>query len=288
MTVFSEQAPAKVNLTLEVLGRRTDGYHEIASLVAFARDAADTVTLDTSKLVSSEISGPFAKTIIGLNLIDVTLAKLAAAAPGLQLGHVHLAKNLPVAAGIGGGSADAAAVLRAVRRANPHHAATVDWRALARSIGADVPVCFENSAAWMTGVGDQVRPLANLPCLTAVLVNPRAPMPADKTARVFRALNALPPQASFAPPPPPGPFHSAPALLEHMAATGNALEAAACCVAPIITDVKRALSQTPGCHYAAVSGGGPTCFGIFSGSQAAAAAIARAHPTWWVKAVVLG
>ena len=159
ITVFTEFASAKVNLTLEVLGRRIDGplsgYHDIASLVAFARDAADEVILDTSKPVASSVSGPFGATISGRNLIDVTLAKLAHAAPDLQLGAIHLIKNLPVAAGIGGGSADAAAVLRAVRRANPDHANSVDWLALARSLGADVPVCFENSAAWMTGLKDR-------------------------------------------------------------------------------------------------------------------------------------
>ena len=292
MTTFHETAPAKVNLTLDVLGRRTDGpfagYHDIASLVAFARDAADEVTLETSKAVGSEVSGPFGATISGRNLIDVTLAKLAHAAPGLNLGHVHLIKNLPVAAGIGGGSADAAAVLRAVRRANPDHARSVDWHALGRSLGADVRVCFENSAAWMTGIGDQVQPLQNVPRLTAVLVNPLQPMPADKTAQVFRTLNAPALRVQSRPPPPPGPFTSATALVDFMAHHGNALDAAACSVAPVIAEVKRALLRTDGIQYAAVSGGGPTCFGIFADCTKAAASLARQHPKWWVRAATLG
>jgi 4-diphosphocytidyl-2-C-methyl-D-erythritol kinase len=289
MTVFTEFAPAKVNLTLEVLGKRPDGYHELASLVAFARDAADVVTLDIAKPVGSDVSGPFGKTISGQNLIDLTLAKLKAAAPELKLGHVHLVKNLPVAAGIGGGSADAAAVLRAVKRANPDRAETVDWHAIARALGADVPVCFENRASWMTGTGIITTPLANVPKLAAVLVNPLQPMPHDKTAQVFRALNAPPMRFEFASPPlPPGPFATALEVFDYMAANGNALDAAACKIAPVIAEVKTALLKIDGCRYAAVSGGGPTCFGVFADNEKAAAEIARQHPSWWVRAVMLG
>jgi 4-diphosphocytidyl-2-C-methyl-D-erythritol kinase len=288
MTLFTELAPAKINLTLEVLGKRPDGYHELASLVAFARDAADVVTLDITKTVGSDVSGPFGKTIAGQNLIDLTLAKLKAAAPQLKLGHVHLVKNLPVAAGIGGGSADAAAVLRAVRRANPDHEAHIVWRTIASSLGADVPVCLENRASWMSGIGDRVEPVAGMPPLRAVLVNPLRPMPLDKTVQVFSALHAPPLRDLYSPPAPPGPFSSASALLEYMASTGNALEAAACSVAPVIADVKRALLATPGCLYTAASGGGPTCFGIFADNEKAAADIARQHSNWWVRAVTLG
>jgi 4-diphosphocytidyl-2-C-methyl-D-erythritol kinase len=286
MTTFSEFARAKINLTLEVLGKRSDGYHELRSLVAFADDAFDVVTLDTSKPVGCEISGPFCATIAGQNLIDVTLAKLAAASPGLQLGAVHLVKSLPVAAGIGGGSADAAAVLRAVHRANPKYSATVDWHALARSLGADVPVCLENRAAWMTGIGDIVHALGDLPKLTGVLVNPLQVMPADKTAQVFRALDAGPvaPDASA----PTKTYRSRDELLDDMKACGNALEAAACKIVPIITDVKRAIVGVPGCLYAAVSGGGPTCFGIFADHESTAAQMQKAHPEWWVRPVTLG
>jgi 4-diphosphocytidyl-2-C-methyl-D-erythritol kinase len=288
MTLFTEFAPAKVNLTLEVFGRRADGYHEIASLVAFARDAADVVTLDTSRPVGSDVSGPFGSAIAGQNLIDVTLAKLKAAAPQLQLGHVHLVKNLPVAAGIGGGSADAAAVLRAVRRANPDHAETVDWHAIARSLGADVPVCFHDKPAWMTGIGDRVETIEWVP-VWAVIVNPLWLMPLDKTAQVFRWLNARP--LGERPQPPRPRIATFYELLEFMLTRGNDLSYAACRVAPFIREVERELETDQGCLLAAISGAGPTCFSIFEEEVNAAtyaASLQRAHPDWWVRAVTLG
>jgi 4-diphosphocytidyl-2-C-methyl-D-erythritol kinase len=216
----------------------------------------------------------------------VTIAKLRAAAPDLQFGTFSLLKNLPVAAGIGGGSADAAAVLRAVRRANPRLASRLDWLAIARSIGADVPVCFGDRAAWMTGIGDCVQPLDALPPLAAVLVNPLQAMPDDKTAHVFRTLNAAPMQASDAYAKPEH-FHTPVELLAFMRTSGNALEAAACAVAPVIGDIKRALEGVEGCQYAAVSGSGPTCFAIFADAATAATQLKRAHPHWWIRAVQL-
>ncbi len=150
MTKFKEFAPAKINLTLRVLGRRPDGYHELESLVAFA-DVGDWVTLDVSKPVGVTTSGPFAGSIAGANLVEVALRRLVIEAPQLRLGSVHLEKNLPVAAGIGGGSADAAAVIRAVKRANAEQVETLDWNAFALRLGADVPVCLISRAAWMTG-----------------------------------------------------------------------------------------------------------------------------------------
>ena len=286
MTIFTEFAPAKVNLTLEVLGKRADGYHEIRSLVAFARDCSDHVSLDLSRPAGSDVTGRFGATISGKNLIDVTLSKLAAADPGLKLGHVVLTKNLPIAAGIGGGSADAAALLRLVRNANPERRGSVNGKVIAASLGADVPVCFENRASWMTGVGDQVQPVPALPPLSAVLVNPLVPMPADKTANVFQALNAGP-QSTVNAKALPQLFSNPAELIDFMSSRGNALDAAACSVAPVIADVKRALLAAPGCNYAAVSGAGPTCFGIHDDNIAAAAAIARDHPHWWVSAVTL-
>ena len=284
MTIITELAPAKINLTLEVLGRRADGYHELRSLVAFARDAADNVALDTSRPAGSSVTGPFGATIAGQNLIDLTLGKLAAADPHLQLGHVTLTKNLPVAAGIGGGSADAAAVLRAARRANPDRAAAIDWHALALSLGADVPVCLSNAAAWMSGIGDKIEPAATLPLISAVLVNPLQPMPADKTAQVFRSLNAGPYQADSRHAA-PAPFAS-PADLIAYAKRGNTLDGAASSVAPIIADVKHAIAQLPNVRHAALSGAGPTCFGLFDTfeqAKLAAEQLAAEHPKWWVK-----
>ena len=285
MTIITEFAPAKVNLTLEVLGRRPDGFHEIASLVAFA-SAGDQVTLDTSRPLAVTTSGRFDGSIAGQNLIEVTLQRLREAEPRLTLGAVNLEKNLPVAAGIGGGSADAAAVLRAVRTANPDLAAIIDWSRIAASLGADVPVCFANRAAWMTGIGEVVQPVAGLPPLAAVLVNPLLPMPSDKTAQVFRNLNAGPLESVRATPPTAA-FATTAALLDFISSRGNALDTSARRVAPVINDVMGAISTTPGCLYAAVSGGGPTCFGIFTDNTVAAAAITQDHPTWWIVPVVL-
>ena len=281
--MITEAARAKVNLTLEVLGRRPDGMHELASLVAFA-NVGDTLTLDTSKPVGVSVDGQFAPTLAGENLITVTLRRLAEAEPRLLLGHVHLDKRLPVAAGIGGGSADAAAVLRAVRRANPELVSTVDWMKIAAGLGADVPVCLTSETAWMTGTGEINLPLRGWPALGAVLVNPLVPAPADKTAQVFRRLAA--PLLSNGPrPEPPGSGQSA---IDFMASRGNNLERAALAVMPVAAAVKTALLGIAGCRYAAVSGGGPTCFGIFDDPEIAAHILGEQEPSWWVRPVTLG
>ena len=289
MTVIDEFAPAKVNLTLEVLGKRPDGHHELASLVAFA-DAGDRVRLDVSKPAGVTVSGPFGESIAGPNLIDVTLKRVAVLAPLLKLGAVHLEKNLPVAAGIGGGSADAAAVLRAIKRANVDAASRIDWMHLAAALGSDVPVCFESRACWMTGRGEHVDALPDLPQLYAVLVNPLVPMPADKTAQVFSALNVPALSNAAARVPPPGPFPTSDAALEFIAARGNALETVACAIAPVAGEIKSTLLKLRGCRYAAVSGGGPTCFGLFESAGVAtraAAEMSTNQPNWWVLSAIL-
>jgi 4-diphosphocytidyl-2-C-methyl-D-erythritol kinase len=288
MPVIVEPARAKVNLTLEVLGRRPDGYHELESLVAFA-DAADTVSLDTDGEPGVTVSGPFAGFIASRNLIEVTLERARAAAPRLMLGAVRLEKRLPVAAGIGGGSADAAAVLRAVRAASPEIANTVDWTGLALAIGADVPVCLANRAAWMSGIGEAVVPLAALPPLAAVLCNPMVKVPDDKTAQVFKALRApalAPARKSERPPA----FASTVDVVAFMRQRPNSLEAAACGVVPEISTVLERLSGLAGLEIARLSGAGPTCFGIFADAAAcyeAAQTLKAAQPTWWVEAVRL-
>ena len=281
--MITEVARAKVNLTLEVLGRRPDGYHELASLVAFA-NLGDHLTLDVLRPVSVSVDGPFSPTLAGENLIEVAIRRLTDAEPRLKLGHVHLDKQLPVAAGIGGGSADAAAIIRAVRRANPDLVDAVDWLKIAVGLGADVPVCVASQTAWMTGIGDVVMPLRGWPVLHAVLVNPLVPAPSDKTAQVFRRLGAAPVIEQ----PQPKPPESGEAAIDFLASRGNALERAAMAVMPIAAAIKTALLGIPGCRYAAISGGGPTCFGIFDEPEVAASVLSRIEPTWWVRAVALG
>lgn len=290
MAVIREFAPAKINLTLSVCGQRADGFHELASLTAFA-DVGDDVTFESGAPPTVRVGGPFAGALAGSeNLLDRTLALLANDAPHLALGAVYLEKRLPVAAGIGGGSADAAALLRAVRAANPEAAASVDWRALAGRLGADVPVCLERRALWMTGAGHGLADLAGgLPPLDVLLVNPMARVPADKTARVFRALGASPLAADWRAAPAPA-FPDAAALLAFLRARGNDLEAAASAVVPDAQRVLDVLRADPDVRYAALSGAGPTSFAVFQDAAAAQRArdrLAASHPAWWAAAAVL-
>jgi 4-diphosphocytidyl-2-C-methyl-D-erythritol kinase len=290
MTSIREFAPAKINLTLQVAGRRGDGFHELESLVAFA-SVGDVVVLDTEGDSGVSASGPFAGQLDGANILATALALLAERAPQLSLGSVHLEKHLPVAAGIGGGSADAGALLRAVRRANGFVSDSVDWHGLARELGADVPVCLEARPLWMTGTGDALGEIVGgLPALDAVLINPMAAVPADKTARVFRAFGAAPLGAVYVPPPSPR-FPDRDALLAFMRAGGNDLLRAAEAVVPDVGVVLEALRSAEQIEYAAVSGAGPTCFGIFPDRAAAEETlqrIAAEHPTWWAVSARLG
>jgi len=283
-----ELAYAKINLTLTVLGRRTDGYHELESLVTFA-DVHDVVTLEPGTGSGVMVAGPFAGYIGGENLLIRALTLLQDADPALRLGSVRLDKHLPVAAGIGGGSADAAALLRAVKHANPDRTENVGWLDIAARLGADVPVCVGARPALMWGIGEKTEPLPRLPPAHAVLVNPGLPL---STADVFRTLEAG--SALPAPPAPPAPtppdLAQLPDLIDYMRARGNDLERPATRLLPVIGEIKAALATEPGCYLAAMAGSGPTCFGIFPDRPQAiraAGRIAGAHSGWWVRATVL-
>ncbi|MGH6816400.1 MAG: 4-(cytidine 5'-diphospho)-2-C-methyl-D-erythritol kinase [Hyphomicrobiaceae bacterium] len=286
-----EFAPAKINLTLAVAGRRSDGYHEIESLVAFAGDIGDEIALMPGRETGLVISGLFAHPIAGENLIARILRRLHAIAPQLELGVIALTKEIPVAAGLGGGSADAAAVLRAVRQRNPQHAGEVDWHTFAVSLGSDVPVCLAGEPALIWGRGENVLPLGALPSLPVVLVNPMVPVPADKTARVFRRLAAPPAVVRETPPMPPGPFADAGHLVDYMIRHGNDLEAPACDLVPEIEIVRAALAEAGECLLVRVTGAGPTCFGVFPSTekaQAAAQRLSAQFPNWWVRQTAVG
>lgn len=289
MTVIREFAPAKINLTLEVLGRRDDGYHKIKSLVAFA-DVGDVVTLDTSQPGGVTTSGPFASSIAGADLVETALRLIAEADPALQLGSVHVEKNLPVAAGIGGGSTDAAAVIRAVQRANPRRAAETDWQRIALRLGADVPVCLLSQLAFVRGIGETVAPLdlTEPVRLSAILVNPLRSMPADKTAQVFRALEV--PRDSIADQPENHPAIRDRGDLRRAIDEGrNDLFGAAVRVIPWLADIISELG--PHSSGVRMSGAGPTCFALFDtpvDAASAAAILQREHPAWWLHAVTLG
>lgn len=293
MTVLTESARAKVNLTLRVLGRRADGYHDIESLVAFA-DCADTLTLEPDRELGLAVTGPGAAECgeTGDNLVLRAARLLGDQVPRLAFGRFTLDKHLPVAAGVGGGSADAAAALRLLAKANGLSADDPRVIEAARLAGADVPVCLPSRPCTMTGVGENLAMLG-LPPLPCVLVNPRV---AVATADVFAALGlrrgellagvgdvvlarGWPSEdASFE------------AWLAAIAARANDLEPPAMKVAPVIGAVLAALRAAEGARLARMSGSGATCFAIFAtigDAGLAADALARARPDWWVHAGVL-
>ena len=287
----AERAPAKVNLTLHVLGRRADGYHELESLVVFA-GVGDTLTFAPGRNLSLAVRGPTAAAAgdVTGNLVLKAARALAERVNGLKLGRFVLTKSLPVAAGVGGGSADAAAALRLLARVNKIGIGDPRLIAAARATGADVPVCLHPRPRVMRGIGDVLSDPLDLPSLPAVLVNPGVAVP---TKDVFAALRRQP-QAQRAS---KGPAFDAFAklgkadLIEALARAGNDLEAPAVALKPVIADVLRRLRRLDGCHLARMSGSGATCFGLFDTKRAATAA-ARAlreqKPGWWVRATVLG
>jgi 4-diphosphocytidyl-2-C-methyl-D-erythritol kinase len=282
-----EHAPAKVNLTLHVLGRRGDGYHDLESLVAFARHG-DRLTFTPGDEFALAVGGPNAERIgeAGDNLVLKAVRALAARIDGLRLGSFHLEKRLPVAAGLGGGSADAAAALRLIAC---HNGIALDDGRLfeaARLTGADVPVCLEPRARTMRGIGDVLSAPLGLPPLPAVLVNPGVAVP---TRDVFAALG-IAPGAQRRPADAAEVPRQRAALLTFLAGRANDLEPAALAVAPAIATTLAALRAVPGCRLARMSGSGATCFALFPSAHAASAAarsLVSAHPSWWVRATTL-
>ncbi len=292
MTLLTDTARAKVNLTLRVLGRRVDGYHDLESLVAFA-DCADTLALEPGPQLGLTTIGPGAQDCGDMsdNLVVRAARGLADRVPGLTLGHFTLDKRLPVAAGIGGGSADAAAALRLLAQANGLESDDPRVVDVARETGADIPVCLASHACTMTGVGENLSMLT-LPELPCVMVNPRVGV---ATKDVFTALGlgkgeflAGVGDVMLSPGwPADGSFD---AWLGAIDAGTNDLEPPALKVEPVIGDVLSALRATHGVRLARMSGSGATCFAIFGNdaeAQAAAQAIAKAHPGWWVHAGIL-
>lgn len=285
-----EFARAKVNLSLRVLGRRGDGFHALESLVAFA-DIGDEVRVDFTRAAGVACEGAFASAIDGDNIVGRAQAMLAEADPSLELGHVTVMKRLPVAAGLGGGSADAAALLRAVRRRYGERASRIDWDAIARRLGADVPVCVASRSVIMRGTGERLEAV-DLARLDVVLVNPQVPVPASKTAAVFKALGAPPLAAEVHEALlPGGEAKDRARLVAWIARAGNDLEAPSQALMPAIGEVMAALAMQPACEIARMSGAGPTCFGVFSDAAAAGRAaltIRASRPGWWVAKTRLG
>ena len=290
---LTEDGRAKVNLTLRVVGRRADGYHELESVVACA-DCADRLSLTPGPKLDLRTTGPLAQACgdTADNLVFKAAQLLGERVPDLRLGEFILDKVLPVAAGIGGGSADAAAALRLLARANGLSLDDARLIEVAQLIGADVPVCLASRACVMTGVGESLLPLS-LPKMPCVMVNPRIPV---ATKDVFKALGlrngellvgatdviratAWPEQGA-----------SVEDWVEVLAESSNDLEAPATRLQPVIGQVLSALSATDGAWLARMSGSGATCFAIYENTAEAHRAsqkIQRDHPGWWVHAGVL-
>jgi 4-diphosphocytidyl-2-C-methyl-D-erythritol kinase len=283
--VLEAFAPAKVNLSLRVIARRPDGYHELVSLVTFA-SVGDRLTLTPGPALTLDVVGPTAA-VAGAgadNLVLMAARSLAERVATLRTGHFRLSKRLPVAAGIGGGSADAAAALRLLARANGIALDDPRLMQAAAATGADVPVCLASVPRMMAGIGEVLSAPLPIPALPAVLVNPRVAVP---TKDVFRALrlSALGADAASTPP------LDAAALLAWLARQPNDLEAPALGLQPVIAAVLAALRELPGCRLARMSGSGATCFGLFDNATAAGVAarsLRRAHGGWWVRPTVLG
>ncbi|MFP5511830.1 MAG: 4-(cytidine 5'-diphospho)-2-C-methyl-D-erythritol kinase [Alphaproteobacteria bacterium] len=297
-----EAAPAKLNLYLHVTGRRADGYHELDSLVAFA-ELGDTIALTPVAArvalrgadlppagLRLAIAGPFGPVLMGENPAG-NLVMRAARALAARLGRqadvmIALTKALPVASGIGGGSADAAACLRALARMWGVPADDPALFAVAAGLGADVPVCVAGRSCYFGGIGDVLDEAPELPETHVVLVNPNVPVP---TPAVFKAMAAARAEsgARFSA---PARFTRKPADAADLAALlrerTNDLTAPALTVAPVIAEVLSALERSAGCLLPRLSGSGATCFGLYATAreaEAAASAIAAAEPGWWVK-----
>jgi len=282
VTVF---APAKVNLYLHVLGRRADGFHLLDSLIAFA-DIGDTVTAAPADTLRLTVAGPEGAAIgaLGDDNLVMCAARLLGARAGVKAGAaLSLDKRLPAAAGIGGGSSDAAAALRALARLWQVQLAELELVALALELGADVPACLVGRPVWAGGIGERLEPATGLPPAGIVLANPRRPLP---TAAVFRQRSG-----AFSE---PGRFAAMPAdaagLAAVLAARRNDLTAAAVGLVPEIGAALDRLARLPGALLARMSGSGATCFALFGDRAAAVAAgqgLVRTEPGWWSAAGAL-
>lgn len=282
--LLAEAAPAKINLFLHITGRRDDGYHLLESLFIFG-GVADQLQAEAAADLSLRVVGPFAPAIPATseNLVLRAARALHKAAPatGSRGARLTLHKNLPVAAGLGGGSADAAAALRLLSKLWQVDIGEGALHDLALELGADVPACLDSKAKLVSGIGEILHPLSPLPPLYLLLVNPGVSL---STARVF-AERAQHCHEFTAPGMPDLAGVSAERLIESSASCRNDLEVAACTLEPEIAGVIAELAQQPGCRISRMSGSGATCFGLFVAeeeAQDAAAHMAAAHPGWWL------
>lgn len=283
MTTITEFAPAKINLTLHVLGKRPDAYHLLESLVVFA-DTGDTLTVEPAGDLSFHVTGPNAAALADTPDADNLVLKAARLldADGGRGARITLDKRLPVAAGIGGGSADCAAAMRALNTLWDLGHDTATLGTLGLELGADVPVCVQAPRPCvMSGIGEKIARAPSMPDLWCVLVNPGVPV---ATGPVFKALNAQPTTAesdTFW----PGGFSDAKAAARFMMTCRNDLEPPARNLVYEVSETVRAIAATKDCLMARMSGSGATCFGLYADEDAAThAATALRREGWWVEA----
>ncbi len=273
-------APAKINLLLHVDERRPDGYHALESLIAFA-EVSDRIALTAAPGLSLSTAGQFAKALPrNESNLALRAARALQEASGVQAGAaIRLEKNLPVASGIGGGSADGAAVLRGLDLLWGLKCTENELLAVAAELGSDLPVCLLSRPCWVQGRGEILTALPPLPRISTVLVNPGIEL---STATVFGSLNA---RTGTGKAPPAGVLESLWDVIGYLDDAGNDLEAPACRLAPVIQEVLHAFDREPGCAMAAMSGSGSTCFAFFHEhdfARGAAERIVQDHPEWWV------
>ncbi|HUF43940.1 MAG TPA: 4-(cytidine 5'-diphospho)-2-C-methyl-D-erythritol kinase [Aestuariivirgaceae bacterium] len=277
-----EFAPAKVNLALHVTARRGDGYHDLDSLVVFA-GSGDWLEAAPGKSLTLAVKGPQAAGVpVDGNLVRKAAAALGQAAgrPGLGA-NLMLDKHIPAASGIGGGSSDAAAALRALNRLWGLGLDRADLMAIGAGLGADVPVCVAAASARIRGIGDRVTPLPALPEFHLVLANPgRSLATAAVFARLVQPSNPGLPEL-------PGRWRDVAHLVDYLGRCRNDLAGAASAAEPAILEVLAALGGESRCLLARMSGSGATCFGLFAtagGAAGAAASLSDRHRHWWVAA----
>lgn len=272
-------APAKINLFLHVGDKRADGFHPLQSLAVFPA-VGDVLTAETADELSLSVTGPFAAALSdGDNLVLKAARALATKAGRAPAAKLTLVKNLPVASGIGGGSADAAAALRLLSALWQLDLDDAALSQIAAGLGSDIPVCLASTPRWMEGRGEILNPIASLPRLSLLLVNPGV---AVSTAPVFAALQM---RSGVARKLPPGRLRDMSDLLRLLDRTKNDLEAPARALQPVISDVLTALAGLPGALFARMSGSGATCFALFPDDDScrhAAALLAKAHGGWWI------
>ena len=281
MSVFVK-APAKVNLYLHVTGKRPDGYHLLDSLFAFAADG-DVITVEPAAELSLEIVGA-PDLSAGEDNIVVKAARKLAVALGVEPNvRIVLEKNLPIASGIGGGSTDAAATLKALQTLWGKTLPDEKLHALALELGADVPSCLAGKAVQVSGIGEILTPAPKIPALPVVLVNPNKPV---STPAVFKTRKPV-----FSKPMPfANDCGDIDVFIAELKKRHNDLQDAACALEPAVAEVLKSLEKQLLCLFSAMSGSGGTCFGLFRTAKDAAEAradLTANHPNWWVEQTAL-